>query len=255
MDSGPGTADHGSMDDVLLVGAVFLAAGAVKGISGMGLPTLSMALLGLLMPPASAAALMVLPSLATNVTQCLGPHGKALARRLWPIWLGLVVATVLSPLHGLGTPGSGARIVLGAVLVAYGAWGLAKPALPDLRRYPVIAGGTSGVLTGMLAAATGVFVMPLVPYLQSIRLEKEEMIQALGLTFMIATLALAIRLGHTGVALEGIDPIAIGIAVVTAFAGLFVGTALRNRMAPALFQRALYSVFVLLGAVMVAKAL
>lgn len=244
------------MDSALgvLVGFVFLAAGAVKGVSGMGLPTFSMALLGLFMPPAAAATLMVLPSLATNVSQCVGPHARSLALRLWPMWLGLVAATIFSPLAGLGTPGNAARVLLGSVLVAYGLWGLMKPTLPDLRAYPGLAGGTAGVLTGALAAATGVFVMPLVPYLQSIRLAKDELIQALGLTFMIATAALMIRLGRTGVALESLDPVDLGVAIAAAFLGLFLGAALRDRLEAALFQRALFTVFVLLGAVMVARA-
>jgi len=49
-------------------------AGAVKGVSGMWLPTLSMALLGLFMPP--AAALIVLPSLLTNIAQCMVRTGE-----------------------------------------------------------------------------------------------------------------------------------------------------------------------------------
>ena len=238
-----------------LIAIVFLAAGLVKGVSGMGLPTLSMALLGLFMPPAAAATLMVFPSLATNVTQCIGPHAPALARRLWPMWLGLIAGTVFSPMQGLGASGEGARILLGAVLIAYGLWGLVKPAPPDLGRHAIAAGSLAGALSGLLAASTGVFVMPLVPYLQTLRLEKDELIQALGLTFMIATVSLAIRLGHTGIAMNTVDMADLGIAIATAFLGLFIGTALRNRMQPALFQRALYAVFALLGAVMVVKAL
>ena len=52
-----------------LVVAVFAIAGIVKGISGMGLPTVAVSLLGLFMSPAHAAALLVLPSLATNIAQ------------------------------------------------------------------------------------------------------------------------------------------------------------------------------------------
>ncbi len=238
-----------------LVGLVFLAAGAVKGVSGMGLPTLSMALLGLFMPPAAAATLMVLPSLATNVTQCIGPHAKSLARRIWPMWLGLVGGTIFSPFAGLAGLGEGARLLLGTVLLVYGAWGLTKPSLPDMRAHPMLAGGVAGALSGLLAASTGVFVMPLVPYLQTLRLSSAELIQALGLTFMIATLALTIRLGHTGVATISADLASLAIATGAAFVGLFVGTALRNRMQPAVFQRALYTVFCLLGAVMIVRAL
>ncbi|HBV1052187.1 TPA: hypothetical protein MDO21_004429 [Klebsiella pneumoniae] len=37
---------------------IFIAAGLVKGVTGMGLPTVAMGLLGLLMPPQAAAALL-----------------------------------------------------------------------------------------------------------------------------------------------------------------------------------------------------
>jgi hypothetical protein len=239
----------------ILIGVVFLAAGLVKGVSGMGLPTFSMALLGLFMPPAVAATLMVLPSLATNVTQCIGPHATSLARRIWPMWLGLSAATIFSPFTGLADSGEGARVLLGAVLILYGLWGWVRPALPDLKGRTRSAGALAGALSGLLAASTGVFVMPLVPYLQTLRLEKEELIQALGLTFMIATVSLAIRLGHTGIALNSIDIVDMSIAIATAFVGLFLGAAIRSRMQPAIFQRALYAVFVMLGLVMVIRAL
>jgi uncharacterized membrane protein YfcA len=80
-----------------LVAVVFAIAGVVKGISGMGLPTVAMSLLGLFLSPAQAATLLVVPSLATNVAQCPGRQLRALAARLWPMWFGLVLATVFSP--------------------------------------------------------------------------------------------------------------------------------------------------------------
>lgn len=239
-----------------LIAIVFLAAGAVKGVSGMGLPTFSMALLGLFMPAATAAALMLLPSLLTNVAQCIGPHARALARRLWPLWLMLVVATVWSPLPDLGSAGSGARITLGVVLIVYGCWGLTRPSLPDPGRWALPAGGIAGALSGLLTAATGVFVIPMVPYLQSLRLEKAVMIQALGLSFLMATLALAVRLGPQAVFSGATVPLAgHGVALLAAFAGLWGGAALRQRLPLPVFQRALFGVFLALGALMLARAL
>lgn len=238
-----------------LAGGVFLLAGAVKGVSGMGLPTVSMALLGLFMPPAAAAALMVVPSLATNVAQCTGPHWRALGARLWPVWLGLVLATVFSPLPDLGAAGPAARVALGTVLIAYGLWGLARPALPDLGLRERPAGAVTGVLTGLVTATTGIFVIPLVPYLQALRLDREQLIQALGLSFMVATLALAARLGRIGAASWRVDTAAYGVALVAAFAGLMLGAYWRRRLRPAAFQRALFAVFVLLGAAMLVRAL
>lgn len=247
-----------SMDLFVLgqIALVFLAAGAVKGISGMGLPTFSIALLGLFMPTATAAALMLLPSLLTNVAQCIGPHARALARRLWPMWLMLVAATLWSPLPDLGSAGSGARIALGSVLIVYGSWGLTRASLPDPARWTRPIGGIAGALSGVLTAATGVFVMPMVPFLQSLRLEKTVMIQALGLSFLLATLALAVRLGPQAVFSGATVPLTgHAVALLAAFAGLWAGAALRQRLPLPVFQRALFGIFIALGALMLARAL
>lgn len=240
---------------LLLIALVFLLAGVVKGVSGMGLPTLSMALLGLLMPPTSAAALMAMPSLLTNITQCLGPHWRDLARRLWPLWLSLALVTMGVPLPEPGASSRYARAGLGAVLLLYGIWGLAGPRLPKPGRHTLALGGLAGALAGVLTAATGVFVMPMVPYLQSLQLEREALMQALGLSFAVATLALMLRMGHGHtLAGLGVDTWACTLASLSAFAGLWLGTALRRRLPPLLFQRALYGVFLLLGLLLLARS-
>ncbi len=222
--------------------AAFLAAGAVKGITGMGLPTVAVSLLALWMSPAYAAALLVAPSLLTNLAQCQGPHWRRLSALLWPTWIGLSLVTVFAPSWGAAVD---VRLILGFVLVVYGAWGLWRPALPDLRSRPGWYGLLAGSATGLVTAATAVFVMPLVPYMQSLRLQKDEMVQALGLTFGIATIALAVRLGGSGAGpLVGPETI---LAVMAAFAGMWLGTRVRARTGPLAFQRALFGVFLMLG--------
>ena len=52
-----------------LITFTFLLAGFVKGVIGLGLPTVAVGLLGLVMPPAEAAALLVVPSMVTNLWQ------------------------------------------------------------------------------------------------------------------------------------------------------------------------------------------
>ena len=104
-----------------LAGAVtvFLVAGGVKGIVGLGLPTVSMALLAMLMAPAEAAALLVMPSLITNLWQLrpwatLGP----LLRRLGGMQVGICAGTWLGA-WVLGAPaGAWSRALLGGALIA-----------------------------------------------------------------------------------------------------------------------------------------
>src|SRR5204863_7085245 len=81
----------------ILIGATFLLAGLVKGVIGMGLPTVAMGLLSLALPPAEAAAILVVPSLVTNIWQLVaGSRFGALARRLSPVMLGVLAGTITS---------------------------------------------------------------------------------------------------------------------------------------------------------------
>lgn len=253
MDTWPRTAHHAAMDamTISMVVAAFALAGGVKGITGMGLPTVAMSLLGLWMQPAQAAALLVVPSLATNVAQCRGPHLRRLAVRLWPGWLAIAVVTALAP--GLGDAGvaTSASRWLGAVLVGYGVWGLWRPALPDLSGCGWWVAALAGATTGLVTAFTAVFVLPWVPYLQSLRLDKDATVQALGLSFTVATLGLACRLHGTAPDewWSASAAMALGAAMAGAFAGLKLGELLRGRLAGPSFQRALFLVFVVLGVV------
>src|SRR3954454_302355 len=74
---------------------VFVLAGFVKGVVGLGLPTVAVGLLGIVMAPREAAALLVLPSLVTNVWQlAAGPAIGPLVRRLWPMLVAIVLGTL-----------------------------------------------------------------------------------------------------------------------------------------------------------------
>src|SRR5450631_4322028 len=79
----------------LVIALTFFVAGIVKGVTGMGLPTVAMGVLGAIMPPVAAAALLIAPSFVTNVWQLFsGPSFIALASRLWLMMLGIVVGTI-----------------------------------------------------------------------------------------------------------------------------------------------------------------
>lgn len=231
--------------ELLLIATVFVLSGTVKGITGMGLPTVAISLLGLWMLPAQAAALLVAPTLATNVAQCRGPHTRMLVRRLWPAWLALALVTALAPGLGGAPLPFDARHALGAVLVLYGAWGLWRPRLPDLSRHHPAWGAVAGGTAGLMTAMTAVSVMPLVPYLQSLKLDKDALVQALGLGFTVAMIALALRLQAGG----GLNlwSASTAIALVAAFSGMWLGTLARGRLSAPAFQRGLFIVFIGLG--------
>ena len=117
---------------IVAVFATFLIAGAVKGVIGLGLPTISLALLTVAIDLPSAMALLLVPSFVTNLWQAtIGGEGKAIVRRLWPfllmgtvtVWLGSTALTRID-LAWLSA-------LLGALLITYAAVSLAgvRPAI------------------------------------------------------------------------------------------------------------------------------
>ncbi len=235
----------------ILIGATFLLAGLVKGVIGMGLPTVAMGLLALALPPAEAAAILVVPSLVTNVWQLLsGPRFAALARRLWPMMAAVLLGTVAGAGVLAGNVAGLAKIGLGVALLVYAAVGLAGVRLSVAARHEPWLGPLVGAATGLVTGATGVFVIPAVPYLQAIGLERDELVQALGLSFTVSTVALAIGLLRVDAWHAQSVWISL-LALVPALAGMQAGTWLRRRIAAATFRRVFFAGLLVLGATLV----
>jgi len=234
------------MDNLPLILLVFLLAGLAKGVIGLGLPTISIGLLALVMPPAEAASLLLLPSLATNIMQCAGPALRPLLRRLWPMLLALLPGTFAG--IGLLTAGGPLALgLLGAALVAYAAWGLAAPPLTLNARAERLSAIPIGVAGGVITGATGVFVMPVVPWLGALGLARDALVQALGLAFLAATVALGLALAAAG-AVTPATSLASLLALPPALAGMWLGTRLRGRLSPLLFRRLFFVALLAIGA-------
>jgi uncharacterized membrane protein YfcA len=136
-----------SPSELVAVAAIYVLAGSVKGAIGLGLPTVSMGLLGIWLPVEQAAAILILPAFLTNVWQSL----------------------------------------------------------------------------------------------------------AIGITALIATSALALGLGLNG-SLEAEVVVPGLIAVVAAFAGMFLGQAVRTKLSVELFRRWVLIALMMLGAAMIIRA-
>ncbi|HEY4374970.1 MAG TPA: sulfite exporter TauE/SafE family protein [Burkholderiales bacterium] len=232
---------------LLAVTFAFTVAGLVKGVVGMGLPTVAIGLLGLVMTPAQAAAILVIPSLVTNVWQlAAGPRFGVLFKRLWPLLLCACLGTWSGMAAFEGINMSWATIALGVALIAYGLLGLMSVQFSVPPRHERWLGPVIGFTTGVVTAATGIFTVPGVPYLQALDLNRDDLIQALGLNFTVATIALAGGLAHAGVLKPGVAGFSL-IAMITALIGMFIGTWLRTRISPTVFRRCFFGGLLILG--------
>jgi hypothetical protein len=222
---------------ILIVTLTFFFAGIVKGVTGMGLPTVAMGVLGAIMPPVAAASLLIIPSFVTNVSQLFsGQRFTALAWRLRLMMIGIVLGTLAGSWLLTSTSTQWTTVGLGVALALYAGFGLlgrplSVPARMELWLSPVV-----GLTTGLITGGTGMFVIPAVPYLQALGLNKDELIQALGLSFTISTIALAIGLTRGGSFHLG-NMTASALAIVPALLGMWAGQAVRQRISAATFRR------------------
>lgn len=246
-----GNDSNGPMNDslqfYLLVLVVFVLAGVVKGVTGMGLPTVAMGLLGGALSPVAAAALLFIPTFVTNVWQLVaGPSLVGTLRRFWPMMLAVIVATVCAANLLVTVDPVWSRVALGIVLVVYALYALVAPVIRVPARMERWLSPVVGAISGVVTGATGVFVVPAVPYLQSLGMDREALVQTLGLSFTVSTIALTSGLllhGAYGVQQLGLS----ALAVIPALAGMWLGQVIRQRISAKMFRACFLGLLLILG--------
>ena len=235
------------METFLVIGATFLLAGAVKGVIGLGLPTISLAILAVAIDHKSAMALLLIPSFVTNFWQgAVGGHLAMLVRRAWPF---LLVATVTVAIGGLAltrVEGPWLKSLLGLLIVAYAIVSLAgwRPTISSARERWLgpLMGLANGVFTGM----TGSFTVPSVLYLNALGLSRDALVQAMGVVFTLSTVALAATLGGAGL-LNAELGLASLIGLPPAIVGMLAGQQIRKRLSEQLFRKVFFWSLLILG--------
>ena len=220
-----------------IVFGAFLLAGLVKGTAGMGLPPTAIALTTLALPMSDALALLTVPTLATNVWQAFwGGHFRTMLRRFWIMAVAIVLGIFVSALtlRSLGSPQSVG--LLGVILVifsltAFVAWRPHVAARHEWWSNPL-----AGLATGLVGGVTGMAAVPFLPYIQSLSLTRDELIQALGILFVVFTAALTIALADAG-AFTITNGVGTLVATAPTFLGVWLGQKLRRAVSPEVFRR------------------
>ena len=237
-----------SLPILLAVAGAFLLAGLVKGVIGMGLPTVGIGLLGLVMSPAQAAAILIVPSLVTNIWQAIaGGAFLILLKRLWPLLLGVCIGTFIGAVLLPSSNSGQATVWLGVALAVYALLGLFKVHFSVPPRTEVWLGLLVGIVTGAVTVATGVFAIPGVPYITALKLERDRLVQALGISFTVSTVALAMALSHAGeMTTSLVWPSVVGLVV--AAVGMALGQLVRSLIKPETFRLFFFIGLLALGA-------
>ena len=241
-------AEHGL---VAVAGAalVLFVGGLAKGALGFALPLIAISGLGAFLPAPTAVALLIMPTLVTNVWQGLrdglGPAAATL-REHRLILATLLPTIVLSAQLLAILPDSAIFAILGAAITLFSISQLVGVRFPDPTGAPPVVPLGVGVVAGLFGGLAGIWGPPVMMYMIARNTLKDEQMRALGLVFVLGSVALALAHSASGlfdaataaVSAAGVIPVAVGMAC---------GLVVNRRMNQTAFRRATLVVLALSG--------
>ena len=226
-----------SVELIIYIFFVYILAGFVKGMVGVGLPTISLALLAIFLGMKEAMLILLAPSLITNIVQALA-SGRLyeLTKRLWIFLLSLFLLTWFSTGLLVAADGNLLKIGLGIILLLYCASYFSQHKIPKPGKNEKWLNPLMGGLTGVTTGLTGTFVVPGVLYLQRMELNQNALVQAMGLSGSVATISLGVSLGGRGV-LSNEFLFISSFMVIPALIGMALGNIVRSKIDEGLFRK------------------
>ena len=242
---------------LLMAAAVALFAGLVKGVVGFAMPMIMISGLGSFLSAELALALLILPTLATNLIQSFRQGWRlawAVVRGYWRMLVAISVMIFLSAQIMTAIPQGLLFALLGVPIVIYA---LLQLMGRDLRfnmvhreRWEWALGGIGGFYGGI----SGVWGPPLIAFLLSAGVPKTENMRVQGVVYMVGGVMLL--LGHLQSGVLNAETIpASALMVVPALLGLWIGFRLHDRVDQSTFRRWTLVVLAISGLNLIRRAL
>lgn len=242
------------LDIYLFAILVFLIAGGIKGLVGMGLPTISISLLSLMIDPKLAITLSLGPLLLTNFWQSwrMGEVLKTI-QSFAPLWLSLVGAIYLSSLFAVGMSTQALMAILGSAMVLFALISLmfTPPHLPS--RWDIPAQIITGLVAGAMGGITAIWGPPVLIFLIARDTGRDAFVRATGVLLTLGALPLLYNYWAGGL-FTGADAFMSFALTLPAIVGFAIGERFRTRLDARRFRKLLLWMFVLLGANLLRRA-
>jgi uncharacterized membrane protein YfcA len=252
-----GFVDQFGLAAALAAAGALAAGGFAKGVVGFALPLIALSVMGSFLPYPTAVALLIMPTLVSNVFQALrNGIGEAWGslikfRRLNLI---LVVMIALSAQLVVVLPDRALFGLLGITITAFGASQLRgwRPGFPSRRKHLVET--CTAVVAGFFGGLSGVWGPPIVLYLLAARVPKVEMVRVQSLSFLFGSLVLDAAHLRSGVLDAVTLPVSAWLVLPTMVA-MLIGYRVQDRLDQELFRRLTLVVLVLTGLNLLRRAI
>jgi len=238
---------------VMMILLAYLFASFLKGVTGLGFSTICLPLLSYIIDPKIGITLILLPSISSNlIVMFQVGHFIETCKRFWRVYLFVLPGLMLGVFTLSRANSDTIRLALGLVLVLYSSWALiAKEHLISKRTerlisYPV------GFATGLVNGFTGSQIMPILPYMLSLKLHKDIFVQAVNISFTLSSFTLIILLRKYDLLAVGYLGTSIG-GIVVVFAGVFLGGKVRKILPEKRYKQIVLAFLFLIGLSLIIK--
>jgi len=239
---------------VIIAFLVYFLAGTVKGTIGIGLPTTAVSLMAQITDARSAVTLVIIPMFVTNLWQVIRSGRIAwVLQTFWRLALTMTVFIATFAVFATAVSVSFMTLALGLVVTLFAVVNLLKdiPAIPA--KYDSAAQVTAGISSGMIGGIAGVWSPPMMIYLSSRKLSKEQFVSTVGILLMLGSIALGMAYLYNGILSVSRSGLS-AILVIPALIGFAAGERIRNRMSGDGFHRAVLIFFLLMGMNLIRRA-
>jgi len=237
--------------------AIGILAGFVKGTVGFALPMIMVSGLGSFLPPETAIAGLLIPTLVTNAFQAFR-NGLAAAlesaRRHRRFVVVVMVVIVLSAQLVVALPADVLFLTIGVVVTLFALVQLSGVRLSFARARPRVSEFAFALIAGFVGGLSGIWGPPTVLYLTALDTPKVEQMRVQGIVYGFGAVMLTMAHVNSGVLDAQTAPFSALLLVPVAL-GLWLGVRVQDGLDQSRFRRVTLFVLVLAGLNLVRRGL
>jgi uncharacterized protein len=229
----------------LICATALLLGGFTKGIAGLGLPMIAIPLLAFAVNLPTAVALLVLPTVVSNLFQAFQRGAFVpVVRRFWPFLVVFLPAIGVGAQLLVSVDERILYVALGIAILAITALIRLAPRFAINRRAERVLSPLVGAVAGLLGGASSLFGPVIMIYLLTLRMDKAEYIATVSLLYCTGAAAFGIAL--TAVGAFGLhQALFSAFALVPVFAGMLIGQQIGGRLDRRSFERTLHGLYLM----------
>lgn len=235
---------------IILALSAFFIASFLKGLTGLGFSTICLGLLAVFMDLKLAIPLVFLPSLSSNIMVMVeaGRFFDAL-KRFWPLYLSALPGLAIGIWFLDTSQNEAPKAILGVIMLLYGVWGLRKGLIQLSQKREKQLVLPVGLLSGLVNGATGSQIMPIMPYLLSLKMDRDLFVQTINCAFTLNTLVMIMAFGKLGLVTSPVLFLSAG-GILPVALGIFLGGKIRKKVTEETYRKMVLVLLIALGIIL-----